>query len=183
MGGGVALPGGGMPITTEVPYFTVLLDIGAGLGEICIDSAFYGEAGAWKFSGLTCGLGGEPNRPLFLTGSAGSDDFHPYCMKVYLPVCEGPTITTTPSGDLLVGNHCDGATFQFVADPGEEPITGWAVTDGIGTIDGTGFYTGTAVKEYRSTMNVTFRIANEELEAKFIAEAAGKNLKGLKRPK
>jgi len=47
-------------------------------------------------------------------------------------------------------------------------------------IDGTGFYTGTAVKEYRSTMNVTFRIANEELEAKFIAEAAEKNLKGLK---
>ncbi len=47
-------------------------------------------------------------------------------------------------------------------------------------IDGTDFYTGTAVKENRSTMNVTFRIANEELEAKFIAEAAEKNLKGLK---
>jgi phosphoserine aminotransferase len=29
-------------------------------------------------------------------------------------------------------------------------------------------------------MNVTFRIANEELEAQFIAEAAEKNLKGLK---
>jgi len=47
-------------------------------------------------------------------------------------------------------------------------------------IDGTDFYTGTAVKENRSTMNVTFRIANEELEAQFIAEAAEKNLKGLK---
>ncbi|RKX43747.1 MAG: 3-phosphoserine/phosphohydroxythreonine transaminase, partial [Verrucomicrobia bacterium] len=32
-------------------------------------------------------------------------------------------------------------------------------------IDGTDFYTGTAVKEYRSNMNITFRIANEELEA------------------
>lgn len=47
-------------------------------------------------------------------------------------------------------------------------------------IDSTAFYTGTAVKECRSDMNVTFRIANEELEAKFIAEAAEKNLKGLK---
>ena len=47
-------------------------------------------------------------------------------------------------------------------------------------IDGTDFYTGTAVKEYRSDMNITFRIANEDLEATFIAEAAEKNLKGLK---
>jgi phosphoserine aminotransferase len=47
-------------------------------------------------------------------------------------------------------------------------------------IDGTGFYTGTAVREYRSNMNVTFRIANEELEARFIAEAAEQNLKTLK---
>lgn len=47
-------------------------------------------------------------------------------------------------------------------------------------IDGTDFYTGTAVKEYRSDMNVTFRIANEELEPIFIAEAGKQNLKGLK---
>ena len=47
-------------------------------------------------------------------------------------------------------------------------------------IDGTDFYTGTAVKEYRSSMNITFRIANNDLEAQFIAEAAEKNLKGLK---
>ena len=47
-------------------------------------------------------------------------------------------------------------------------------------IDGTDFYTGTAVKENRSNMNITFRIANHDLEGKFIAEAAEKNLKGLK---
>jgi len=47
-------------------------------------------------------------------------------------------------------------------------------------IDGTDFYTGTAVKEYRSDMNITFRIANHDLEAQFIAEAAEQNLKGLK---
>jgi phosphoserine aminotransferase len=47
-------------------------------------------------------------------------------------------------------------------------------------IDGSDFYTGTAVKEYRSSMNITFRIANHDLEDQFIAEASKKNLKGLK---
>ncbi|MEN8255733.1 MAG: 3-phosphoserine/phosphohydroxythreonine transaminase [Verrucomicrobiota bacterium] len=47
-------------------------------------------------------------------------------------------------------------------------------------IDGTGFYTGTAIPEFRSDMNVTWRIANEELEPVFIEEAAKQNLKTLK---
>ena len=47
-------------------------------------------------------------------------------------------------------------------------------------IDGTDFYKGTAVPEFRSTMNVTWRLANEELESVFIAEAAKQNLKTLK---
>ncbi|MDF7801007.1 3-phosphoserine/phosphohydroxythreonine transaminase [Pontiellaceae bacterium B1224] len=47
-------------------------------------------------------------------------------------------------------------------------------------IDSTDFYTGTAVKEYRSDMNVTFRIVDNDLEAEFIAEATKKNLCGLK---
>ncbi|MEE9368652.1 MAG: 3-phosphoserine/phosphohydroxythreonine aminotransferase, partial [Pontiella sp.] len=42
------------------------------------------------------------------------------------------------------------------------------------------FYTGTAVKENRSDMNITFRIANHDLEDEFIAEASKNNLKGLK---
>ena len=47
-------------------------------------------------------------------------------------------------------------------------------------IDGTGFYTGTAVREYRSDMNITFRLPSEELEAQFIAEASKQGMKGLK---
>jgi phosphoserine aminotransferase len=47
-------------------------------------------------------------------------------------------------------------------------------------IDGTDFYTGTAVTECRSDMNVTWRIANEELEPVFIKEAAQQNLTTLK---
>ncbi len=48
------------------------------------------------------------------------------------------------------------------------------------TIDASDFYTGTAVKEFRSDMNVTWRLPTEELEAQFIAEAAKQNLKTLK---
>ncbi len=47
-------------------------------------------------------------------------------------------------------------------------------------IDSTDFYKATAVKEFRSPMNVTFRLGSEELEAKFIKEAAAAGLDGLK---
>jgi len=47
-------------------------------------------------------------------------------------------------------------------------------------IDGTDFYTGTVLPEYRSNMNVTFRIANNDLEPVFVSEAAEAGLSGLK---
>ena len=47
-------------------------------------------------------------------------------------------------------------------------------------IDRTGFYRGTAQKESRSLMNVTFRLPNEELEKRFEKEATGQGLDGLK---
>ena len=47
-------------------------------------------------------------------------------------------------------------------------------------IDRTGFYRGTAQKESRSLMNVTFRLPNEELEKQFVKEAAKAGLDGLK---
>ena len=47
-------------------------------------------------------------------------------------------------------------------------------------IDASDFYKGTAVKEFRSDMNVTWRLPTEELEAQFIAEASKQNLKTLK---
>jgi len=43
-----------------------------------------------------------------------------------------------------------------------------------------GFYRGTAVKEFRSTMNVTWRLPSEDLEAQFIKEAVALNMSGLK---
>ncbi|HEY0283897.1 MAG TPA: 3-phosphoserine/phosphohydroxythreonine transaminase, partial [Vicinamibacterales bacterium] len=47
-------------------------------------------------------------------------------------------------------------------------------------IDRTGFYRGTAEKDSRSLMNVTFRLPSEELEQRFIKEAEISGLDGLK---
>lgn len=43
-----------------------------------------------------------------------------------------------------------------------------------------GYYKSTAAKEDRSLMNVTFTMANEEIEKKFISEATAKGFNGLK---
>ena len=51
----------------------------------------------------------------------------------------------------------------------------YAAIDGSG-----GFYRGTAVKEFRSNMNVTWRLPSEELEALFVKEATANNMIGLK---
>jgi len=47
-------------------------------------------------------------------------------------------------------------------------------------VDRTGFYRGTAQKASRSRMNVTFRLASEDLEKKFEKEATAAGLDGLK---
>jgi phosphoserine aminotransferase len=47
-------------------------------------------------------------------------------------------------------------------------------------IDRTGFYRGTAQKESRSLMNITFRLPSEELERQFVTEATAAGLDGLK---
>ncbi len=82
--GGAAMPGGGVPVFTERDYFTLVLDIGSGEGQICIDSAFVGVAGVWKWNNMTCGQGGAPDRPLFLAADS-SDSQHPICITVYKP--------------------------------------------------------------------------------------------------
>jgi phosphoserine aminotransferase len=47
-------------------------------------------------------------------------------------------------------------------------------------IDRTGFYRGTADKDCRSLMNVTFRLPSEDLEKQFVKESAAAGLDGLK---
>ena len=47
-------------------------------------------------------------------------------------------------------------------------------------IDRTGFYRGTAQKDSRSIMNLTFRLATEDLEKQFVKESTAAGLDGLK---
>jgi len=47
-------------------------------------------------------------------------------------------------------------------------------------IDRSGFFRGHAAKDSRSRMNVTFRLPNEDLEAKFVKEAKSAGMDGLK---
>jgi len=47
-------------------------------------------------------------------------------------------------------------------------------------IDRTGFYRGTAQKDSRSLMNITFRLATEDLEKTFVKESTAAGLDGLK---
>lgn len=47
-------------------------------------------------------------------------------------------------------------------------------------MDQSSFYRGTAEKDSRSLMNVTFRLPSEELEAKFVSEAQKTDMQGLK---
>lgn len=47
-------------------------------------------------------------------------------------------------------------------------------------VDASGFYRGTAKKEFRSDMNVTFRLPSEELETLFIKQASEAGMKQLK---
>jgi phosphoserine aminotransferase len=47
-------------------------------------------------------------------------------------------------------------------------------------IDRSGFYRGTADRNSRSRMNITFRLPSEELESKFVKESTAAGLDGLK---
>src|SRR5262245_12582598 len=47
-------------------------------------------------------------------------------------------------------------------------------------IDRTGFYRGTAQKDSRSLMNVTFRLSSEDLEKQFVKQTTAAGLDGLK---
>jgi len=143
--GGAAMPPGGMPVVaTAEPYFDLTgIVIGPDFGgQICIDSQFVGAAGAWKFSGLTCGLGGAPDRPLFLDGNG--DDVHPVCLNIVELQCTPPVFDNCPT-TALTGNHCNGITYTFTADPGMNgpvpaAIASWDVTSGEGGINSAGVY-------------------------------------------
>jgi hypothetical protein len=160
-GGAAMPPAGGMPVyTTEKFWFSLDFTYGSEIGEICIDSQFVFSAGAWKFSGLTCGLGGSPDRPLFLDGAM--NDVHPICITIDSLVCMGPDITNCPTM-ALTGNHCNAVTYTFMADAGMDgldpaTIVGWDVIAGEGGINSAGEYSVGPLPT--GTYNVTVEVEN-----------------------
>ncbi|MBF0117720.1 MAG: 3-phosphoserine/phosphohydroxythreonine transaminase [Desulfobacterales bacterium] len=98
--------------------------------------------------------------------------------------------TYTSSNSLYNTPPCFGIyIIQLVAKWIEETIGGLVKMEELNRkkaemlykcIDGTGFYKGTAEKDSRSIMNVTFRLNSEQLEKKFIEEAKKNGLEGLK---
>ena len=77
-----------------------------------------------------------------------------------------------------------GLTMQWLKSlgglPGIASINARKAAKLYAEIDRTGFYRGTARKDSRSLMNVTFRLPSEELEKMFDTEATANGLDGLK---
>jgi len=81
------------------------------------------------------------------------------------------------------GIYIFGATMKWVKKMGKEnlfKLNAEKAKKIYDVIDASGFYRGTAVKEFRSNMNVTWRLPTEELEAQFVKEAAAVGMKSLK---
>jgi hypothetical protein len=108
----------GLPIITDEPYFHLILDIGPGTGELCIDSAFVFSAGEWRWSGLTCGLGGAPHRPQFVD-KYGSDDNHPICITVFAPYICGDS---NGDKDVNVSDAVYIINYVFVGGDPPDPL-------------------------------------------------------------
>lgn len=109
-----------------------------------------------------------------------SDNLHTYLnYKVHV---ENNSLYNTPS---TFGIYVAGLVFKWLLNMGgldemyrRNVEKAKILYDAIDASNG--FYKGTVVPEYRSLMNVTFRLPNEELEKKFIEEAKKRNFDGLK---
>ncbi|MBU1318736.1 MAG: hypothetical protein KKG33_12170 [candidate division Zixibacteria bacterium] len=117
----------GLPVTSEIPYVTLVLHTGGGTGEICVDSVYVPPAGTWKWSQLTCGEGGAPNRPLFIAKDS-SDANHPICITVFDALCG--------DADGSSGVDIDDVVYliDYIFVSGPEPMPTYC----IGDFDGTG---------------------------------------------
>ncbi len=109
-----------------------------------------------------------------------SDDLHTYLN--YRVHAENNSLYNTPP---TFGVYVAGLVFKWLLNMGgldemykRNKEKAQILYDAIDLSDG--YYKGTVVKEDRSLMNVTFRLASEELEKKFIEEARTKGFEGLK---
>ena len=172
--GGAAKPqgGGGFPVVPAEKFWFSLdnmiigdLPDGSTGDGIEIDSAFFPPAGSWKFSSMTCGLGGAPDRPLFLDKYGVDKGAHPVFLPVLELKCMPPTINVTPIGNVIEVDICGTATFDFDAEPGMDglspaTIAGWSVTSGIGSIDGAGMYSASVAPNACGDYPVVIEVEN-----------------------
>ncbi len=102
-------------------------------------------------------------------------------MLNYAVHAENNSLYNTPN---TFGIYILGLTMAWLRDLGGltaiAPINQRKASKLYAEIDRTGFYRGTAEKDSRSAMNVTFRLPSEELEKQFDKEATVAGLDGLK---
>jgi phosphoserine aminotransferase len=103
-------------------------------------------------------------------------------MLSYAKVADKRSLLNTPPVfaiyvlDLVLGHLLERGGLAAAAERNEEKARRL-----YGAIDGSGgFYRGHARADSRSRMNVTFRLPDADLEARFVAEAAAAGLVGLK---
>ena len=102
-------------------------------------------------------------------------------MLNYKVLAENNSLYNTPP---TFGIYILGLTMKWLKSlgglPGIAAINARKAAVLYAEIDRTGFYRGTAKRDSRSLMNITFRLANEELEKMFDKEATAAGLDGLK---
>lgn len=102
-------------------------------------------------------------------------------MLSYATAAENESMYNTPN---TFGIYVLGLVVRWIRSQGG--LAGVAATNArkagrlYAEIDRTGFYRGTAQKDSRSLMNVTFRLRTEELEKAFVKEATAAGFDGLK---
>jgi phosphoserine aminotransferase len=102
-------------------------------------------------------------------------------MMNYAVHAEGKSLYNTPP---VVPVYATGLVMKWLLAQGGLPaiaaINERKASKLYAEIDRTGFYRGTAAKDSRSLMNVTFRLPSEELEKMFVKESTAAGLDGLK---
>ena len=151
--GGAAVPAFNifeLPAGPERPAFTmdVVLTFSGNedTADICVDSvAKVGAAGDWLWDD-----GAGNINPTFNSGNG------PTCFEYGFVACQPPVFTTTPGGDAISGEHCNGATFTFAADPREpgSVIEGYTADAGSITAGGVFTFPPNAPGDYTVTVGV-----------------------------
>ena len=113
--------------------------------------------------------------------AAKGDDKIPTMLQYRTYVDENSLFNTPPTWGIYIF----GETMKWVKKMGKEnlfKLNAEKAKKIYDVIDGSDFWTGTALPEFRSNMNVTWRIHgnNEELEKKFIDEAKKLGMSSLK---